>query len=64
LFSGRFSDISIEAGLVAGGEGAALEFQEWRRGIFQCLRRIDGALMGIWEDMIFAEFVVTATSDR
>ena len=64
LFSGGVADECVEAGLVAGGEGAALESLECGRGVSQRLRRIDGALVGVREDVGFAELAVAATSDR
>jgi hypothetical protein len=62
---GRIADECVEAGFVARGEGAALKFLErWRCGVSQRLRRIRGTLMRVWKDMIFAELLVAATSDR
>ena len=61
----RIADECIEAGFVARGEGTTLELLErWRRCVSQCLRRIHGTFMRVWEDMIFAELLVAATSDR
>ena len=62
---GRIADECVEAWFVARGEGAALELLElWRRCVSQCLRRIHGTFMRVWEDMISAELLVAATSDR
>ena len=62
---GRIADECVETGFVAWGEGATLELLErWRRCVSQCLRRIHGTFMPVWEYMIFTKLLVAATSDR
>ena len=59
----RIANECVEAGFVTRGEGAALEFLK-RWCVSQYLGRIYGAIMCVWEDMVFAELSVAATSDR